>query len=118
MIDGVEKLLRKVHRSEKENDPAKLVKKIDKILDSYFWLPTLAAPESFKTTHDDNDGDPSSGFLTVTIGMDGDLWIKTHGPALRFRMPMSGGGKFHRIRNALLILAHAIKKEGSMGDAE
>ena len=46
------------------------------------------------------------------IGRDSDILITTdkhHGPAMRFRMPIVGGGQSPRVRNALMILALAIK---------
>lgn len=33
-------------------------------------------------------------------------------PTLRYRMPITGGGRFPRVRNALLLLAEAIRQEG------
>ena len=87
-------------------------KDLDKILNGYFWPKKLKGRDSYLTTHDDNDGDPSSGYLAIEFSNDGDAWIKTSGPMLRYRMPGIGGGKSPKIRNALLLLAEAIRQEG------
>jgi len=93
-------------RAELE-DPTEIVKRVDVLLDDYFWLPTLDTHKRHAISHDDHDGNPASGVLTLTIGMDGDIWIKTTGTSLRYRMH-DGGGKYPRVRNALFILAHAM----------
>jgi len=84
---------------------------INEILGKDFWPENLKTNVAYVTTHDDNDGDPTSGFLGISIDSQGDanVWIK--GSQLRFRIS-DGGGKFHKIRNALLILADAIRQEG------
>ena len=93
-------------------------KDINNVLDSYFWPETLDTCRIYSTTHDDHGGKPESGILCVQFSQDGDAWINiksdrsTNG-LLRFRMPMQGGGKYPKIRNALLILAEAIRQEGS-----
>lgn len=94
-------------------------KKIDDILTEPFWPPNLTTKDVvYRTTHDDNDGEPASGFLSITFSMDGDAWIQIGGknertsPVLRYRMPVFGGGRFPKVRNALLLLADAIRQEG------
>jgi len=86
-------------------------KKIDAVLTEYFWPPNLTN-QTYITTHDDHDGEPTSGMLSVVFSCDGDAWIKTYGRhSLRFRT-LGGGGQFPKIRNALLLLADAIRQEG------
>ena len=88
-------------------------KTIDKVLSDFFWPPGLKSGIPYRTTHDDNDGDPSNGVLSVAIGPDGDVWMQIYGHVpLRFRVPLIGGGKYPKIRNALLLLAEAIRQEG------
>lgn len=91
---------------------------IDKVLGTPFWPPDLETQKAYVTTHDDNDGDPLSGLLQVTFTIDGDAWISIQSErgstkALRFRT-WGGGGKYLKIRNALLLLADAIRQEGSL----
>lgn len=86
-------------------------KQIRKILDSDFWLPTLDTRTNYSRLHDDHDG-TFEGVVSVMFGPDGDAYITTDrhvGPSLRFRMPLVGGGMSKRTRNALLILAEAIR---------
>ena len=84
---------------------------IDKILESYFWLPEIKTMVGYERLHDDHDG-TQQGKLNVMFSPDGDarVWINgvPSGEALRFRMPGSGGGSSFRTRVALLILARAI----------
>lgn len=95
-------------------DPEKyrrnLQRRITRILSDPFWPPKLELKD-YATTHDDNDGKPASGFLTVAFSKDGDAWIETFGGVLRFRSVI-GGSRFPKIRNALLLLAEAIRQEG------
>jgi hypothetical protein len=74
------------------------------VLEDNFWPPSLEVRVAYARTHDDCDGDLSQQ-LVVGILQDGDVWVQTEGhTALRFRMPMIGGGLSHRTRNALLVL--------------
>jgi hypothetical protein len=101
------------------SDSKKLQKRIDKILTDPFWPPNLKTNVTYMTTHDDNDGDPSSAFMCVTFSVDGDAWIQTYGRRdLRYRQPIFGGGRFPRIRNALLLLAEAIRLDGILPERE
>ena len=91
-------------------------KQIDKVLSEPYWPPNLQTGQSYVTTHDDNDGDPKSGMLCVQFSVDGDAWIEIIGRGpLRFRM-MDGGGKFTKIRNAILLLSEAIRQDGDIGE--
>jgi len=92
----------------------KIEKDIIKILETPFWPESVDAMKSYFITHDDCDGDISEG-LRVTISNDGDVWvsdtIRRSMVSCRFRTH-AGGGRSLRVRNALLILAMAIKLEG------
>lgn len=82
---------------------------VTKVLESDFWLPTLSVGTLYERQHDDTDGKPDGGCIHVIVGADGDAWVwtDTH-QSLRFRAPL-GGGRNPRVRNALLVLAEAIR---------
>ena len=89
-------------------------KDIERILRDSFWLPGLETirTKSYERLHDDHDG-TEQGIIQVFFGPDGDGYITTdlhQGPALRFRAPM-GVSNSHYVRNALQILAYAIKMD-------
>jgi len=86
-------------------------KTIQDILNDSFWPTSLETNQSYFRTHDDCDGDLSKG-ISVVISIDGDAHIWSNNGAFsscRYRIPISGGGRSPRVRNALLILAMAIK---------
>src|SRR5258708_5755811 len=82
------------------------------LLEGYFWIPSLETAKIYERMEDD-----TSGILTVTFSADGDAWINVFSkvdPAefrdtFRFRVPFAGGGQSPRVRNALLVLAEAIR---------
>lgn len=89
----------------------KLIKDAHRILENPFWIPEIATDVIYSRIEDDCDGDFSRR-LTVEFNRFGDAYVNTSNEksALRFRMPgMSGGGRSSRIRNALMILALAMK---------
>lgn len=95
----------------KERSPEEIETLAKEILEDNFFLPSIEERENYFRVHDDNDGDQSQG-LEVMFGPDGDAYVSATTPPMtscRFRVPMIGGGKSHRVRNALLILALAIK---------
>lgn len=79
-----------------------------KLLEASWWPESLKPHENYFRTQDDCDGDRSSG-ISVHITDDGDVSVMTFRGPCRYRMPMIGGGLSHRTRNALLVLALAIK---------
>ena len=87
------------------------IDQIHELLEQPFWPETIESNKRYFITHDDNDGDKSKG-LEVAFSIDGDAWIDTTCPnpfdACRFRTH-GGGGRNQRVRNALLILAEAIR---------
>lgn len=87
-------------------------RKIRKLLNSNFWPQSIQSGIRYTRVHDDCDGDMSQ-VLSVVIGDDGDAWVAadadTPFSSLRFRVPLIGGGMSPRVRNALLILAEAIR---------
>jgi hypothetical protein len=82
---------------------------IRQLLNSDSLMPeTLKSKELYTRVHDDCDGDPNQT-LTVMLDDYGDTHISTHNfQWLRFRH-YCGGGHSLRVRNALLILAEAIR---------
>ncbi len=89
---------------------------IRELLDGIFWPADLRSQTPYVRVHDDCDGDASQR-LSVIIGDDGDAWIAADAPtvfnSLRFREPFIGGGMSPRVRNALLILAEAIRLDNA-----
>lgn len=81
---------------------------IQKLLESYYWIPTLSTDKSYFRQHDDTDG-KADGVLQINFDRFGDAWISIDGrKMLRFRTGC-GGGSSLRTRNALMILAEAIR---------
>ena len=93
-------------------DPMKTIKAL---LELPFWPPTLDTKTSYTRFEDDS----RLGTINVQFTQDGDGWIVIlceQDPneckiSMRFRMPMIGGGQSPRVRNALLILAEAIRMD-------
>lgn len=90
-------------------------KDIDHLLqDGMIWPEGLEARTRYERLHDDHDG-TNAGSIVIVIGDDGDAWIDLIGKqpcqSLRYRTGMIGGGRSPRVRNALLLLAYAIKLE-------
>lgn len=92
-------------------DPARAV---SRALMPNYWLQTLDTRAAYTRRHDDTDGKRDhEQDLTVMIGPDGDCWVEAGGgQMLRFRA-WSGGGKSLRTRQALMILAEAIRLDNS-----
>lgn len=86
---------------------------IRQLLEDSFWLATLETGRTYQRYEDDSP----LGYLSLVFGGDGDGHIMViqeqdpneHKMSMRFRMPMQGGGQSPRVRNALLILAEAIR---------
>lgn len=87
----------------------RLCKDVRRVLENPFWIPELSSDVNYTRIQDDHDG-TFEGQLTVDFTRDGDAWVFTdkHFPAMRFRT-FHGGGMSERTRNALMILAYAIK---------
>ena len=84
-----------------------LVAAVRLVLESPFTIPDLTSREEYARLHDDDDG-TGQGIISVMFGEDSDAWVNIAGSSLRFRS-FFGGGKSLRVRNALMILALAIK---------
>ena len=83
--------------------------KIKKILEAPLWIQELKTQEVYSRLHDDHDGE-RKGHIMVQFTPDGDAWVNVDQlfPSLRFRT-FGGGGVSLRTRNALVILAYAMK---------
>ena len=93
----------------------RLLKDVRRVLESPFWIPTLDTVHQYSRLQDDHDG-KGIGRVQVTFTPNGDGYLATdghRGPSLRFRMPLQGGGRSPRTRNALMILAEAIRPRQS-----
>ncbi len=93
----------------------RLIKDVRRVLENPFWIPDLNTEESYRAVHDDTDG-TNTGSITISFSPDGDIWVNAepnhNGGPLRFRT-FFGGGKSPRVRNALMILALAIKLDNN-----
>lgn len=85
------------------------------LLNDEFWLPSLNTRAAYVRFEDDSP----DGTISVAFSDDGDGHITVLSTpsesggslSMRFRTsgPFGGGGQSHRVRNALLILAEAIR---------
>lgn len=86
---------------------------VQALLETPFWLPTLTTMNTYARLHDDHDG-TKEGVLNVVFSPDGDAHVWIAGidgrvsQSLRFRN-YGGGGVSLRTRNALLVLAEAMR---------
>lgn len=89
----------------------RLIKEASRVLENPFWLPTLSTKDSYTRTHDDHDG-TYTGKICVGFDVMGDAWLildpPSFGITMRFRTA-GGGGRSLRTRNALMLLAEAIR---------
>lgn len=89
----------------------RLEKDARRVLDNPLWISELEVNTTYIRTHDDTDG-TDKGKIFVRFSQDWDAWFDSepshHHGSLRFRT-VPGGGQSPRVRNALMILALAIK---------
>lgn len=93
--------------------PEKAQSMVRSLLEDNFWLPQLRTRTIYERSHDDHDGTffPK---IRIIFSDDGDAWLgmsltePSGMPSTRFRTH-AGGGSSLRVRNALLILAEAIR---------
>ncbi|MYM92609.1 hypothetical protein [Duganella vulcania] len=91
---------------------AAFVQAVNTVLEDPYWLPTLNTTDVYVRRQDDTDGKVGpEQEISVTFSPDGDAWLMLPGSeSLRFRTD-AGGGKSLRTRNALLLLAEAIRRD-------
>ena len=87
---------------------------INHILSEEFsWPRDLETMTEYRRLHDDHDG-TECGEISMVVAPDGDVHIATVGlkpcESLRFRTCV-GGGNSPMVRNALIVLAEAIRRE-------
>lgn len=83
---------------------------IKDILESPFWLNEIETNVAYQT--EDDDSPPGEAQLQVVFSIDGDAWVAkmTDSPITSIRKrTFAGGGRDHRTRQALMILAYAMK---------
>jgi len=84
---------------------------IKDILENPFWIPGLESKTQY-STHDDDTPDSTVAILSIIFSDDGDAWVaKWTDPShasIRKRTH-AGGGKDLRTRQAIMILAFAMK---------
>lgn len=86
---------------------------MNNLLERDFWPKSLAPDKVYTRLQDDRDGHTGEEHqLRVYIACDGDLhvFLPYSFESLRFRNYI-GGGKSLRVRNALLVLAEAIRRD-------
>ena len=87
---------------------------IKALLDDAYWLDDLEPQVEYSRSQDDHEGDITNGVLHVVITCDGDAHVmityQHSGEFIRFRTAL-GGGLSLRTRNALVILALAMKMD-------
>lgn len=95
----------------------RLMEAVKRLLDDGLpWPEELDVDTMYEKIQDDADG-LDVGKVRVGFLLNGDAWICTdthRGPALRFRT-YHGGGNSVRVRNALVLLALAIKRDNEKG---
>lgn len=86
---------------------------LNTLLDGHYFPETLEANCNYSRVQDDCMGIKDySQSLSLVIAHDSDVWISVGGStSLRFRVPMIGGGASPRVRNGLLVLAEAIRRD-------
>lgn len=92
--------------------PLAIARAQNTLLNGAYWPQGLETRKCYSRRHDDTDGQTNPAQdLEVTFGPDGDAWVTVAGaPPLRFRTHAGGGGSWNT-RNALLLLAEAIKRD-------
>ena len=86
------------------------LKEITRILENPFWIPGLSSNDVYQRLHDDHDG-TLEGKIIIQIDQTGDVFFQTDTEKwqpMRFRT-IIGGGRSLRTRNALILLAFAMK---------
>lgn len=84
---------------------------LNTLLERPMWPRQVAARKSYVRRHDDSDGERGQEQeISVYIAQDTDAWVRIGDRTLRFREAF-GGGLSPRTRNALLVLAEAIRRD-------
>lgn len=92
---------------------AQLDKALHSLLEGDYWINTLGPDEIHVRRHDDSDGKGGAEHeLQVYLAQDADVhvFLPYQSHSLRFRHGL-GGGHSPRVRNALMVLAKAIRRD-------
>lgn len=97
---------------KKEFTPQQIQQGMNAVLEGEFWLPSIVPDNFYTRRQDDTDGQSGpQQELQVTFSRDGDAWVLLGDmQTLRFRSYF-GGGQSLRVRNALMVLAEAIRRD-------
>lgn len=99
------------HMTTAIRSPLAVARAMNTLIEGSYWPSTLGPGECHRRRQDDTDGETGPDQdLAVSIGPDGDMWVLMPGASLRFRS-WAGGGQSLRVRNALLVLAEAIRRD-------
>lgn len=98
-----------------EPDQQDYQKIVEKLLNAPYFLPHLTTDKNYSREEDDSEMGAGVG-VTVRIDSFGDIYLWTTGEKRihRFRT-MGGGGNSLRTRNALMILAEAMRLDSESG---
>jgi hypothetical protein len=98
-------------RKSKATSELMLKRALNTVLEDYYFPNTLETHVSYSRRQDDTDGElDSKHYIRLMISRDSDAWIIHDDISLRFRAPF-GGGSSPRVRNALIVLAEAIRRD-------
>jgi hypothetical protein len=94
-----------------EPDPA-MAEALNLILETAFFIPTLATEKGYRRQDDEapDEQRAEGGRLSVYLAADCDVYVLGGWPSLRFR-EYFGGGQSLRTRNALMLLAEAMRRD-------
>ena len=99
--------------SVKTTSPLAVIRAMNTLLEGAYWPNSISQQKAYSRRQDDTDGEtgPEQN-LSVAFGPDGDAWVECGLMirSLRFRT-YAGGGQSLRVRNALLVLAEAIRRD-------
>lgn len=93
--------------------PLSVRRAMNTLIEGAYWPASLTTQNLYVRRQDDTDGSTDAEHtLGVAFSPDGDAWVDLPGGAhsLRFRT-WAGGGQSPRVRNALLVLAEAIRRD-------
>lgn len=122
-IDALKRVIMEMAGHIKENSPSAeetleqkdYQKMVEKLLNDPYFLPHLTTDKNYSREEDDSEMGAGVG-VTVRIDSFGDIYLWTTGEKRihRFRT-MGGGGNSLRTRNALMILAEAMRLDSESG---
>lgn len=84
---------------------------IQALLRAHFWPETLDPSKLYRIQGDDQDGRQDTNWIRIAFGDSGDVALIDEDTKVGFTIEpqYGGGGRFPLVRNALLIMAEAIR---------